>query len=615
LGKHTKVDSIKVLWPDGKYQVLQNVPGNQRLVVNYANSQATAPENTLATTATLFTEVTGKNGIVYKHQETDYVDFKIQPLLPHKFSQNGPGIAVGDVDRNGLDDFYIGAATGKPGKLFYQTAPNTFNGKDIAGKQREEDMGSLFFDADSDGDQDLYVVSGGSEFPENSSQYQDRLYSNDGKGNFTLNTTALPPLYTSGSCVTAADYDKDGDLDLFVGGRIVPAKYPMPARSYILQNNGGKFSDITSKVAKELQQIGLVTAALWTDFDNDTQIDLVVTGEWMPVTFFKNTNGTFANVTSSAGIAHSNGWWNSLTSGDFDGDGDTDYVAGNLGLNTRYKASDTEPVCVYAKDYDQNGSIDPVLCYYIQGKNYPTHPRDVMIDQMNGMRGRFTRYGKYGEATFDKVLTEDELKGAYVVRSEYFRSAYIENKGGGKFTMKPLPMQAQVAPIFGMLSNDFDGDGNLDLLVSGNSYATEIHTGWYDASIGLYLKGNGKGNFTPVTVKKSGFFVDKDAKAMVELNTGNSSLILVSCNSDSLKAFSYTAPASQQVIKLQPMDAYAVLTYKNGNKSRQEFYYGSTYLSQSARNLKLPAGVSSALIYEYSGKSRQVHMEALSSVK
>ncbi len=335
--------------------------------------------------------------------------------MPHKFSENGPGIAVGDVNGNGLEDFFIGGAAGYPGKLYLQVNEGQFVGKDITGNKPEEDMGALFFDADNDGDFDLYVVSGGSNYDLSSPNYQDRLYLNDGKGNFTLTPNALPRMITSGSCVIASDYDQDGDLDLFIGGRIVPSQYPMPAKSYILRNNGGKFEDVTSQVAPELHEIGLVTGALWTDFDNDGRIDLIIVGEWMPVAFFKNTDDGFKNITSSTGLQHSNGWWNSIAAGDFDEDGDIDYVVGNLGLNSIYKASESYPVQVYAKDYDKNGSMDPIMTHFIDGVEYPVHPRDNLIEQIAYMRGRFPRYEIYGKATMKEVLGEAELNEAYVV--------------------------------------------------------------------------------------------------------------------------------------------------------------------------------------------------------
>jgi hypothetical protein len=502
--------------------------------------------------------------------------------------------------------------------LFLQQNNGMFARKEM-GPKKEEDMGCLFFDADNDGDLDLYVVSGGSEFGTNIAMYQDRLYTNDGKGNFTLHKAALPNIPASGSCVTAADYDKDGDLDLFVGGRIVPGSYPKPAKSYILENNNGVFADATTRVSKELQNIGLVTSALWTDFDNDKQIDLIVAGEWMPIRFFKNTNGKLILWNADEGkvgmpterlpnrsLAHSSGWWNSLVAGDFDNDGDTDYLAGNLGLNSRYKASPQKPVCVYGKDYDQNGSFDPVMSHYIMGKSYPAHPRDALISQINGMRSRFTRYEAYGYATFDGVLSKEELKDAYVAKSENFESSYIQNLGNGKFSIKPLPVQAQFAPVFGMLVNDFDRDGSLDLLIVGNSYASEVQSGWYDASIGLYMKGDSKGNFIPQQVTKSGFFVNGDGKSIAQLTTSDgSSLILIGCNNDSLKVFAPSAPHLQQTnIKAAPADAYGEIVYRDGSKRKEEFYYGSSYLSQSSRTWQVPADAQ-VIIYNSKGKARK----------
>lgn len=609
LGDIDRVEKLIVIWPDGYNQVIRDLSTNQRIILDYndATDEALREESKLKSKKILFNDVSGKNGIDYKHQESDFIDFKVQPLVPHKFSQNGPGIAVGDVTGNGLDDFYIGGAAGFSGKVYYQVEPGKFESRDLTGPKPEEDMGCLFFDADQDGDLDLYIVSGGSDYAETSKNYQDRLYVNDGKGNFALDPTAIPDILSSGSCVVAADYDQDGDLDLFVGGRITPGKYPLPAKSFILQNNGGKFEDVTYKISPEVGSIGLVTAALWTDFDNDTKIDLILAGEWMPITLLKNTGNGFKNITGSSGLEDSNGWWNSLAGADFDGDGDIDYVAGNLGLNSFYKASDEHPVKVYAKDYDQNGSMDPILTHFIDGKEYPAHPRDNLIDQITAMRGRFPRYSEYGNATMDKVLTASELEGAYTVKSNNFSSSFIENKGNGVFEMKPLPVEAQISPIFGMFGNDYDEDGHPDILISGNSYSTETQLGWYDASIGLYLKGDGQGNFLPVHVNESGFFVDKDAKGMAELYIGNNqSIVLVGCNDDSLKTFQSTSQKDQYLSIVEPDDAYAIMTLKDGRKVKREFYYGSTYLSQSSRVLKVPKDISSLVIYNFRGDRRDI---------
>ncbi|WP_181885114.1 VCBS repeat-containing protein [Pontibacter diazotrophicus] len=607
LGKDSLVQTLEVIWPDGKSQVLQQVKPNQLLTLDYNNATA-KPIAPKPLANILFKEVSDDLGIKYDQKEASYDDFKQEFLLPHKLSQNGPGIAVGDADGNGLEDFYVGGATQHTGMLFLQDENGNFASRPFAKEgTQEEDMGVLFFDADNDGDLDLYVVSGGVENPAGSSDYQDRLYKNDGNGKFALDAKALPATLASGSCVTAADYDRDGDLDLFVGGRVVPGKYPLPAQSYLLQNNGGKFKDVTRTAAKSLTNLGLVTSAIWTDFNQDKQVDLIVVGEWMPVTFFQNKNGVFTDVTAETGLQHTSGWWNNITGADFDGDGDIDYVAGNLGLNSKYKGSAKEPVCIYAKDFDSNGSIDPILFYYIQGKNHPTHPRDGLTSQIVGMRKRFPTYAKYGEATLEDMFLEEELEDAYVVRGEYFKTSYMENLGNGKFKIKALPMQAQFGPVFGISTKDFDGDNKLDLLLIGNSYATEVLTGWYDGLIGLYLKGDGKGGFTPVSVNQSGFMVKEDGKALTEITSAKGeTLVLAAVNQGPLRVFKTNNAIANKPVKLEPQDAYGIVTTKDGKKQRYEFYYGGSYLSQGSRTWQLPANATAATIYNYKGKGRSI---------
>ncbi|WP_345158979.1 VCBS repeat-containing protein [Pontibacter saemangeumensis] len=606
LGAVTLVDELEITWPDGRQQVLKQVKPNQVLVVNYR--EATAKKSGPAERAApLFKDITAAVGIAYQDKSQEYIDFKLQPLLPHKYSQNGPGISVGDINSDGLEDFYISGGASQTGMLFLQGSDGNFSSRALStGEKYGEDMGSLFFDADNDGDLDLYVVRGGSEYPAGDSAYQDRLYRNDGKGNFALDVKALPPIDASGSCVAAADYDQDGDLDLFVGGRVQPRKFPLPAKSYILQNNGGKFTDATQAVGPMLSDLGMVTSALWTDFDNDNAIDLVVAGEWMPLTFLKNTNGKLKNVTATTGLQGTSGWWNSLAAGDFDNDGDTDYIAGNLGLNSKFKASEKQPVQVYAKDFDKSGTTDAVMTHYIQGKEQLVHGRDDMTDQMVSLRREFRTYEDYASKSFNEIFTAERLQDAYVAKSENFKSSYIENLGNGKFKMTPLPMRAQFAPVCGITVNDYDGDGHLDMLLVGNSYATEVVVGRYDAFTGLYMKGNGKGQFAPVAINKSGFMIDTDAKGMAELNTGKGSpLVLVASHNDSLRAYKSAYPAAElYVVPVLPSDAYAVLTLPNGQKRKQEFYFGSGYLSQSSRTLWLPAGTKSVQIIGKAGKVR-----------
>lgn len=610
LGTVENIDSLEILWPDGRYELLLNVQPNKLLVLEHKNAVLRKEEKAVQFTLA-FKEVSDITKIKHKHVSEAFVDFKVQPLLPHKHSENGPGIAVGDVNGNGLDDFYVGGSSLEAGMLFLQKEDGTFSRQTLTKEAGYDDMGALFFDADNDGDLDLYVVSGGSRHRERAEAYQDRLYNNDGQGNFSRNREALPEILSSGSVVTAADFDGDGDLDLFIGGRLVPHQYPLPAKSYILRNDGGLFTDVTKEVCPELERMGMVTAALWSDFDQDGQVDLILTGEWMPITVLKQERAAgkaikFRNNTMAAGLSNTAGWWNSLVAGDFDNDGDIDYVAGNLGLNSRYKASEQEAVSLYAKDFDNNGSMDPVMFHYIMGKNYPAHPRDVLITQMTFMRGRFPRYAEYGKTTFDTFFAEGELADAYELKSYEFRSSYIENSGNGKFTVRALPNKAQFAPVYGMISKDINNDGKLDLLLVGNSYATEVQTGRYDASVGNYLQGDGKGYFISVEMPGSGFFVQGNARAMAELSGKNGEpLILISQHADSLKVFQPSGTSTAVAFKPEATDQRAEVFLKGGQKVQHEFYHGSSYLGQSSRTLQLSRAVDSVMIYDYAGKSRK----------
>lgn len=607
LGQDSVVTTLEVIWPDGKVQRLENVKGNQVLTLHHKNA-ITAKQPKKALAQQLFQSANAKHKIDYTHTEEPYIDFKVQPLLPHKYSQNGPGIAVGDVNGDGLDDFYVGGAFKYPGRVYLQARNGTFSSAAITDQTKyEEDMGSLFFDADGDADLDLYIVSGGNEFPANSPYYQDKLYRNDGRGNFTLDAQALPNTTASGSFVTAADVDTDGDLDLFVGGRMSPQQYPAPAESYILLNEGGKFRNATVQMCPELQKLGMLTAALWTDFDNDRAVDLIVTGEGMPITFFRNVNGKLQNVTAATSLPNTSGWWNSLTGGDFDNDGDIDYMAGNLGLNTKLKASDSEPVSVYAADYDGNGSMDPIVAHYVMGKNVPARPRDDIFDQMVSMRRRFATYDSYARASVTEVLSPAELNQSYILKSVNMHSSYIENLGNGKFIIKALPVEAQFAPVFGITVNDYDSDGNLDALLIGNSQAPEVISGAYDAFTGLYLKGNGKGGFQPVPLQQSGFVADGDAKGMAELTLFNGTpLILAANNNGPLQAYTTGSGKLAHVIVANPSDVKVEITLDTGKKIVKELYYGSGYLSQSTRSVALPPNAVSVVAYDYKGESRKV---------
>jgi len=610
----TNLDTLKVIWTDGKQQLLTDLEANQELILRHEAAVAATEVAGDAVQPTVFKEISEPYGIHYRHRENEFVDFKVQPLLPHMHSRNGPGLAVADIDNDGLEDFYVGGATGYPGGLFTQQPDGKFvkvaHGLDTA----SEDMGTLFFDADNDGDQDFYIVSGGSAHVEGSSLYKDRLYLNDGKGRFEQAVGALPDLRESGSCIVAADYDRDGDLDLFVGGRVVPGSYPLSPKSCLLRNEtvveGDNrrviFEEATREVAPALVKAGMVTAGLWTDFNGDGWVDLLVAGEFMPLRFFKNQQGRLVEVTDDVGLAHTSGWWNSLVGGDFDQDGDTDYLAGNLGLNSRYHATPEQPLCIYASDYDKNGRIDPVMCYYNQGKNYLAHSRDDIIEQINAMRARFRTYSDYAEATFEESFLPEELSQAYVVRSERFASSYIENLGQGKFAMRSLPVEAQLSPVYGMTTGDFDLDGHMDVLLIGNLFSGEVSVGRYDASIGLFLRGDGTGNFIPSSVQESGFFVDGDAKGMAQITLGDGQrMILAANNSDQLKAF-VADKKGAMMYSARPQDAFAIVTLKNGNIFRHEFYFGSTYLSHSSRSLPISQEMQKVVVYDFEGNSTEL---------
>ncbi|HZB12787.1 MAG TPA: VCBS repeat-containing protein, partial [Chryseolinea sp.] len=594
--QHGPVDSIKILWASGKSQRLKNVKTNQ--VISVFEKHASADNEPQHIPKPLMSEVHANFNLHFKHHERDFVDFlQGQVSLPHKHSQGGPGIAVGDVNSDNLEDFIIGGSASKPAKIFFQEKNGSFKNDSLQAKEAE-DMGLLLFDVDQDGDQDLYCVSGSSEFKNRKENYQDRLYRNIGNGKFQYDSTALPKIESSGSCVVANDFDHDGDLDLFVGGRIVPQRYPESPESYLLINDGrGKFENSTDKFSPALSKVGMVSAALWSDINNDGWSDLAVVGEWMPITFFINEGGKSFTPLK---LPETTGWWNSIAGGDFDNDEDIDYVVGNLGLNSIYKASVNEPVCIYAKDFDDNGSMDPILCRYVQGQEYPVHPRETLTGQIVKLRGVTQRYAEYGAMGIKDLIPEGLLASALTMKSTLLASIYLENRGNNNFNVKLLPVEAQYSPMFGTVVTDVNEDGNLDILAVGNSYASETLSGFYDAGIGNYLQGDGTGNFKPVSATQSGFFVNGDTKALSRLMLGNGkSLLLVTQNRDSLKAFSTSdnIPATApNIVSPTALSNFAIITLKNGKKRKHEFYYGSGYLSSSSRTLIQDESMSGILI-------------------
>ena len=522
LGQAAEVDSLIVIWPGGASTVMYNLPTNQHLTLEQETAQPVSAEPTAQeVTKPLFEEVTQRLRLDYEHRENNHLDFDVQHLLLKMHSRQGPAIAVGDINGDLRDDFFIGGAAGLPASFFVQQPSGDFFESRFPAQQELEDTGALLFDADQDNDLDLYVVTGGSSAPINMGRYQDRLYLNDGNGNYELGIDNLPPMNMSGSCVSGADFDKDGDLDLFVGGRVMPGYFPLLPKSYLLSNKTGTFT-----IEETFEDLGMVTSALWTDFNNDDWLDLIIVGEWMAVTLYENNGGKLRKLESNGtGLEKSHGWWNSITAGDFDNDSDMDYILGNFGENTKYQVSVAEPIELYGGDLDNNGYVDPVMSQFLpdregQRRKYPLHPRDALVGQLNSVRQSFGTYAEFGLAGFHEIFPEPSLTRVRKYEFNTASTVYLENQGEGRFQMRPLPYAAQLGVVQGTLAGDFDADGNLDVLLQGNDYATELSGGIQDALIGLLLCGNGDGTFRQVETRESGLMLTGDRRALAAISIG-----------------------------------------------------------------------------------------------
>ncbi|WP_181938006.1 MULTISPECIES: VCBS repeat-containing protein [unclassified Arenibacter] len=538
LNKINSIDSLQIDWFNGQTSVYKNIKLNSTLEYDFLVAKK-SEKTPLVKRALRFEDISGTANIDYVHKENKFDDFEREVLLPHRMSTLGSGIAVADIDGNGLEDFYIGGPNEALGKLYTQQADGSFkeNPLKLIPDLNREDMGSVFFDADNDGDQDLYVVSGGNEFESGSENYQDRLYLNDGKGSFQLSIDVLPMINASGSRVKAADYDNDGDLDLFVGGRQVPGYYPEPADSYLLKNQlmeTGTLGFVKTNT-KVLDKLGMVTDAVWTDIDRDGDLDLLVTGMWMPITVLENENGEFRNSTEKFNLQNTTGWWFSISNDDLDGDGDEDYVLGNLGLNYKYKAKLNEPFSVHYGDFDENGKNDIVLSYYNYGTQYPLRGRSCSSQQIPEIKKKFATYNEFASSTLQDVYGDSNLDNALHYEAKTFASISMENLGNGNFEIRPLPDLAQVSNINSSVIYDFDGDGIKDIVIAGNLYGSEIETTRNDASLGLFLKGQGRFNFEPIPMGESGLNLSQDVKELKLIGYGNHKALVVGVNNGRAK--------------------------------------------------------------------------------
>ena len=550
LGTSAEVKKLRVVWPDSKVQVLHNVQPNQTVTLLQTEAGET-DEVVGSVSSTYFNDVSSDSVLNHTHRENNYIDFKREQLLPHKLSTQGPKLANADVNNDGLEDLFIGGAMGSPGQLLVQTRSGAFSPMDspaFVQDQESEDIGALFLDVDNDEDMDLYVVSGGNEFEKDSPELQDRLYLNNGRGKFSKSANALPPMLSSGSCVASNDWDGDGDLDLFVGGRLVPGEYPTTARSYILENDGkGRFRDITASINKSLEKPGMVTDAVWSDFNGDGNMDLIVVGEFMPIRVFANSNGKLEEITETCGTTGTEGWWNSIEPGDFDGDGDMDYVLGNFGLNSQLKASASEPVELYAKDFDGNGSLDPILCSYVMGETFPVFSKDDLVGQLNNLKSRYVNYADYADQKITDIFSPEELKDVLRLEAKNFASSYLQNLGNNQFKISPLPAPAQFSPIYSSLAQDFNEDGHLDLILAGNFFGTRVKYGRYDANKGVLLLGDGQGGFYHQPNAVSGLHIDGEVRdiAIIEW-IDKKQLLLFAQNNEQIKTYTFQPKTEKQ---------------------------------------------------------------------